>query len=93
MADFNPTIGTGSTVVLEDNSKRQRVIFCNYSDELMYLSQSGLARITFGIPIAPNGGSYEDQPDPTGYMWMGSYHAICASGGKILSVTEQNRVA
>ncbi len=91
--DTSVVVGTGNTVILEDNPIRQRVILANYSDELIWASQSGLARADYGIPIGPNGGSYEDQPDPTGYMWRGPYFALCASGGKVLSVTEHNRVA
>ncbi len=90
--DNSIPIGITNTVVVETNPLRQRIILANYSNELIWISQSGLARADYGIPIGPSGGSYEDEPDATGYMWRGPYFAICATGGKILSVTEHNRV-
>jgi len=35
-----------------------------------------------------SGGSWVDKPDTRGWMYQGIYTAICASGGKVLTVTE-----
>lgn len=87
----NPTIGTSSTLALaakKPGQTRLRAVLCNNSDEDMYICPGETAIDTAGIPLKANGGSYTDRPDRTGYIYQGIYTAICASGGKVLSVTE-----
>jgi len=67
---------------------RHRVVLCNNSDEDMYACPGDTAIATAGIPLKAGGGNWTDQPDTRGYMYQGIYMAICASGGKLLSVTE-----
>ncbi|GAI07907.1 unnamed protein product [marine sediment metagenome] len=84
------TVGATSTLVLSANVRaaRRRVVLCNNSDEDMYACPGPVAISTAGIPLKAGGGAWTDQPDTTGYMYQGLYTAICASGGKVLSVTE-----
>ena len=86
------TVGATSTLVLVESPKKNRnmVVFCNNSNEDIYLSPGPVAQSTYGIPLIANGGSFVDKPDTRGKMYQGSYHAICASGGKVLSVAELN---
>jgi len=90
MAVFNPTVGTTSTEVLAENTRRRRrlVILCNNSDEDIYINMGSPAVVTAGFVLKPNGGSWVDKPDVFGWMYQGIYTAVCASGGKVLSVTE-----
>ena len=87
----NPTIGAASSLALaavKPGSRRLRVVLCNNSDEDMYVCPGDTAIATAGIPLKAAGGSWSDQPDSIGYIYQGIYTAICASGGKVLSVTE-----
>ncbi|MBA7543926.1 hypothetical protein ES705_36270 [subsurface metagenome] len=88
-----PTIGATSTLAVEENVKglRRLLVLCNNSDEDMYACPGPVAIATRGIPLVAAGGSWTDKPDLQGWMYQGQYKAICASGGKILSVTELNR--
>lgn len=84
------TVGATSTQILPQSrgARRQRVYLVNNSDQDIYVSPGGLAVSTEGIPLVARGGAYMDQPDSTGYIYQGIYTAICASGGKLISVTE-----
>ena len=89
----NPTIGATSTLALEANKQGRRVlaVLCNNSNADMYACPGPTAIMTAGIPLKANGGSWTDKPDTMGCMYQGIYTAICAAGGKVLSVTELNR--
>lgn len=89
--DYARTIATDSSLVLDANPLRRLVIIANNSDEDIYLSMGAEARLTFGIPVVAQGGVVIDQPDNEAWIYNGIWTAICASGGKILSVTEINR--
>jgi len=80
-------VGATSTVVLNEEPQRRRASFVNDSDETIYLSKGG-ASANQGITLKI-GGSYEDVPDPSGYIYRGIYSAICASGAKNLSWSEE----
>ena len=85
------SIGATSTIILPNRtllSLRLKAIFVNNSDEDIYVAPYGIAVSTQGIPLKANGGAYVDEPDTTGWLYQGSWHGICASGGKILSITE-----
>ena len=84
------TIAATSTIVLQQNPLRERVTLTNNSDEDMYVCPGPAAVATFGFPLKAAGGSVSDQPDTKGWIYRGPYTAICASGGKILSVVEHN---
>ena len=86
------TVGAVSTLVLKENVKglRRLVVLCNNSDEDMYVNPGSVAATTEGLPLLKSGGSWSDKPDYQGWMYQGMYSAICASGGKILSIVELN---
>jgi len=90
MAITKPTVAVTTTEVLSEQKRGRRVlvILCNNSDEDMYVNPGSPAVTTAGIPLKANGGSWVDKPDVYGLMYQGIYTAICASGGKVLSVTE-----
>jgi len=81
------SVGTVSTIVLDEEPNRRRASFVNDSDETIYLSKGG-ALANQGITLKI-GGSYEDVPDPSGYIYRGVYCAISASGTKNLSWIEE----
>lgn len=87
------TVANTSTIVLEENKRRNRilVVLCNNSDEDMYAAPGAVSISTYGIPLIKGGGSWVDKPDPQGNMYQGLYTAICASGGKVISVVELNK--
>lgn len=85
------TIGTDSTLVLQPNRARLRVLMVNNSNEDIYLSPGGVAYSTAGIAVKASGGAYSDEVDNTGYIYQGVYTGISATGGKLLSVTELSR--
>ena len=82
------SVGATSTAVLDPDSHRQRVYLVNISNERIDISPGGLAEAGAGISLGANGGSFTDEPDAKGYIYKGLYTAICASGAKILAVTE-----
>jgi len=85
-------VAATSTEVLAENVKglRRLVVLCNNSDEDMYVCPGAVAQATEGLPLVSLGGSWTDKPDASGWMYQGLYTAICATGGKVLSVTELN---
>ena len=85
------TIAATSTMVVDANPLRQKLILGNNSDEDMYVGPHPLAIATQGVPLKSGGGILIDEPDLQGYLYKGAWTAICASGGKLLSVTELNR--
>jgi len=86
------TVGATSTPILAQNVKglRRLVVLCNNSDEDMYANPGAISANTEGLPLVAAGGSWTDKPDAQGWMYQGMYSAICASGGKILSIVELN---
>ena len=85
------TISNASTPIVAANPRRQKLVLCNNSDEDMYLAPGALAAATQGVPVVSAGGAWIDEPDRDGYLYKGIWTGICASGGKLLSVTELNR--
>ncbi len=85
-------VGATSTPVLAQNVKglRKLVVLCNNSDEDMYANPGATAADTEGLPLVAAGGSWTDKPDTQGWIYQGMYSAICASGGKVLSIVELN---
>lgn len=77
------TVGNTSTLVLADRPQREHAVITNDSDEKIYLSFGEAAVIGSGVPLAPNGGSYTT--DYTA-LWTREVYAICASGGRSLSI-------
>lgn len=82
------TVGATSTEVLSADpvQRRKRVVFTNNSNEDIYISDDSVAQSTYGLPLKAQGGVMVDEPDTTGFIYQGQWNAICASGGKVLSV-------
>ncbi|MBA7481124.1 hypothetical protein ES707_16594 [subsurface metagenome] len=78
-------IGAVSTVVLAANANRIYAEFVNDSDETIYLDESATAVMNEGIRLNAQGGSFEIGSTN---LYTGAITAICASGGKNLTVTE-----
>lgn len=79
------TVNNTSTTILAANNGRLGATFVNTSNEEITLSLSGTAVSKEGIPLAASGGAYVMDADG---IYTGVITAICASGGKVLSVTE-----
>ena len=78
------TVGNTSTKILEKKSGRTFAILTNISDETMFLNMGNAAENNKGIPLFSNG-SYEISGDR---LYRGDIYAICASGGKTISILE-----
>jgi len=76
------TVGSSSTTVLAANTGRKGFSLVNDSDETIYVSFSGTAVSGEGIRLNEKGGSVTDD------VYQGVITAICASGGKNLTVIE-----
>lgn len=76
------TVGNTSTSVLASNSSRIATIIVNDSDEDVYVNLSGTAVMNEGIRLNAHGGSLVEK------NYTGAVTAICASGGKNITVTQ-----
>lgn len=79
------TVGAVSTLVLAANSSRRYLFLVNDSDENIYVSLGLPAVMNEGILLTAGGGALTLD---TTTMWLGSIGAICATGGKNLTVSE-----
>ena len=76
------TVGSSSTLVLNNKTGRLYALLVNDSDETIYIALGEDAVLNSGIPLFPYGGSLElDGEEP----FKGVIRAICASGGKNLT--------
>jgi hypothetical protein len=82
-----PTVAVGTTLALAANASRTYALFINDADEAIYLGLGVAAVMNKGIRLNANGGSYE-MSAALGNLYAGAVNAICASGGKLLLVTE-----
>ena len=78
------TVGSTSTAVLAANADRRYAELFNDSDQTIYLSLGGDAALHSG-PAIPAGSSYVIA---AGNLYQGAVTAICADGGKVLTVVE-----
>jgi len=85
----NATVGTTSTLVLGANSQRRFLFLVNDSDENIYISLGSAASMNEGILLTPGGGSLNLD---TASMYAGPLYAICASGGKNVTISEGSLV-
>jgi hypothetical protein len=80
------SISNSDTLILAANDRRLYAEITNSSDVGIWLSLGSTAVIGVGIYLAPNGYSYEINPDN---MWRGEVRGIAASGaGKVLGTIE-----
>ena len=86
--DSNPkgvSVGNTTTSVLGANPNRGFADFVNDSDEVIFLAKAITAVMNEGIRLNAAGGSHTiDGSNP----YYGPLSAICASGSKVLTVTE-----
>jgi len=83
------SIGITSTFVIKEERRRRRITFVNDSVNTIYLSKGPVAVVNTGIRLNSNGGSYEDCPDPTGYLYRGIYSAIAGGAASNLTYIEE----
>lgn len=76
------TVGSTSTTVLASNASRKAAIIVNDSDETIYLKYGTGATSNSGIRLNANGGLVREE------MYTGVITGICASGSKVVTVTE-----
>lgn len=76
------TVGSSSTTVIASNANRKAVIIVNDSDETVYLKYGTGAAANSGIRLNASGGTIREE------MYTGVITGICASGGKVVTVTE-----
>lgn len=80
------SLTTASQQILAVNEFRKRAIIVNGSDVGVWLSFNATAVIGTGIYLAPNGGSFEIDPEE---IYTAAIHGIAASGaGKIVGTVE-----
>jgi len=79
------TIGATTTAVLATKPERKSATLVNDSDEVIYLALGGTAVMNQGIRLNAAGGSYEVNATN---LYTGAISAICASGTKVLCVTQ-----
>ena len=85
MLNTKVTVGLVSTAVLGSNSGRRFLFLVNDSDENIYVSLGSTAVMNEGILLTSGGGALTLD---IASMWLGDISAICASGGKNLTVSE-----
>lgn len=83
------TIAATSTLAIDENKRRRKIIFVNDSANIIYLSKGAIAIVNTGIRLNANGGSYEDMPDTFGRIYKGAYNAIATGAGSVLNITEE----
>lgn len=79
------SINSSSTSVLVANGNRKTANLVNDSDEEIYLALGEDAELNKGIRLNAGGGNFEIGSTN---MWKGAVNAICASGSKVLCVSE-----
>lgn len=89
MVNTKVSVGLVSTLVLGANAGRRFLFLVNDSDANIYVSLSGTAVLNEGILLTPGGGALTLD---IASMWLGSISAICAAGGKNLTVSEGSLV-
>jgi phage gp45-like len=81
------TVGNTSTAVAVANPHRKYLLLVNDSDEVIYIKLGAAAVLNQGIRINASGGSYE-MTVQAGNLYVGAINGICASGSKIMLVTD-----
>ena len=79
------TVGAVTTVVVAVNSARVGGVFCNDSDEVIYLAFGADAVLNKGVRLNAGGGTFTMDGD---LVFVGAINAICTSGQKNLCYTE-----
>lgn len=80
------SVGTSSTSVLAANSNRKKVILCNDSANIIYISFNGAAALNTGLRLNANGGTYIGDG---GCIETGAITAISGTASSNLLVIEE----
>lgn len=78
-------IGSVSTEILSNNISRKAAIIANDSNQDIYLRLGSPAILNQYMRLNAYTGVFEITPD---LFYSGTIHAICASGGKNITITE-----
>ncbi len=81
------SVGTTTTAVLAANGARLWALIENDSDETIYIKIGAEAVMNEGIGINASGSSFE-MGGKLGNLNSGAINGICATGGKLVLVTE-----
>lgn len=76
------SVGSDTTTVLTSNVNRKQAVLVNDSDEEIYLKYGAEAAVNSGIRLNAYGGSLIET------VYTGIITGICASGSKVVTVTE-----
>jgi hypothetical protein len=79
------TVGAATTVAKAASADRKWLLLVNDSDETVYVKLGAAAVANQGIRLNAAGGSLELTG---GSLYTGAVNCICASGGKVLLVSE-----
>ena len=79
------TVGSSTTAILAVNPDRKSATIVNASDEVVYLQLGAAAVSGEGIYLSAAGGAFNI--DHTN-LFTGVINGICASGSKVVTVTE-----
>lgn len=82
------TVGAATTVIAAANANRKYLLMVNDSNEDIYIKLGAPGVLNEGIRINLGGGNYEISIR-NGNSYLGAINGICASGAKILLVTEE----
>ena len=82
--------GLASVIVLPANRFRKQAVFVNNSDTVIYLAKGTTAILNAGIRLNAAGGTYIEESDALGYLWVGQFAAISSAATKNLSISEDS---
>jgi hypothetical protein len=83
------SVGVAPTTCLQENLTRARVVFCNTSANIIYLSHSPQLVTGAGIPLVANGGNFIDEYQPGNPCYKGTWYAIASGAGSNLAIEEE----
>jgi hypothetical protein len=79
------TVAALTTTVVAANADRKWLLLVNDSDETIYIKLGAAAVLNQGIRLNAAGGTLELTE---GSLYLGAVNGICASGGKILLMSQ-----
>lgn len=82
------SIGTTSTLIVDENPRRRKLVITNISDTRIFICQQ-IAGLNTGIALSANG-TMVDEPDSTGYIYKGAWSGISTASTKDIAWYEEN---
>lgn len=83
------TVGVNSVEILPGYDYRRKAVITNIGTAWVYLAKGHPALVGSGIPLAPNGGNWEETPDNLGYIFRGTFYGISSVAGQNVAVEEE----